>query len=287
MMLRWLIASYAHQVTRHRIQETVAQTWQQVSGKPAARRPADLPPCDVALVLSTEVEAEGLAKQLNDKVTTRCASFVEHAGQWCQRRVVLAESGLGAQAAAQATADVIAIHHPTWIVSAGFAAALAGHLRRGHILMADRVADSEGHEWTVGLRLDPRVVAEANGLHVGRLLSVDRLVHDPGQKLALGREHAALACDMETKAVAEVCQREKTRFLSIRVMSDAVDDRWPPEIETLLDQRSWAGKLGAAAGAMWNRPAWVKDLLRLQEHAELASNQLAQFCAGVIPQLER
>jgi adenosylhomocysteine nucleosidase len=287
MMLRWLLASYAHQMTRQKIQETVTQAWQQVSGQSEARRPGDLPPCDVALVLSTEAEAEGLAKRLDGKVTMRCATYVEHAGRWCDRRVVVAECGLGAPAVERAVADVIAIHHPAWVVSTGFAAALAGHLRRGHVLMADRVVDSERREWTVGLKLDPRVLAETKGLHVGRLLSIDRLVHDPKQKLALGQAYAALACDMETKAVAELCQREKVRFLSVRVISDAVDDRWPPEIEALLDQRSWAGKLGAATGAMWKRPAWLKDLLQLQGQAELASNRLAQFCGGVIPQLER
>lgn len=285
MMLRWLLTSYAHQMTRQKIQETVAQAWQQVSGEPVARRPAELPPCDVALIMSTEVEAEGLVKQLDDKVTTRCASFVEHAGQWCERRVVIAECGLGAQAIERATADVIAMHHPAWVVSAGFAAALAAHLRPGQILMADRVVNPQHREWTVGLKLEPQVLAQTKGLHVGRLLSVDRLVHDPEQKLALGETHQALAYDMETQAVAEVCQREKVRFLSIRVISDAVDQRWPPEIEALLDQQSWAGKLGAATGAMWKRPAWVKDLLALQEQAELASTRLAHFCAGVIPQL--
>jgi adenosylhomocysteine nucleosidase len=277
--------SYARQAARQKIQEAVVNTWQQVSGEGTPRQPADLPPCDVAFVMSTEVEAEGLSKRLEGSVTTRCASFVEHAGRWCGRQVVIAECGLGAKAAAKATADVIAIHHPAWVVSAGFAAALADHLRRGHILMADRVANSKQGELAVGLKFDPNALAEIKGLHVGRLLTIDRLVHKPDQKRVLGHEHAALACDMETMSVAEVCHREKTKFLSVRVISDALDDQWPPEIETLLDQRSWAGKLGAAAGAMWRRPAWVKDLLRLQEQAELASNRLAQFCAGVIPQL--
>jgi len=287
MMLRWLVVSYAQQAARQKIQEAVKSTWQQVSGEAAPARPAELPPCDVAFVIATEVEAEGLTKRLEERVTTRCASLVEQAGKWCGRRVVIAECGLGVKAAAQATADVIAMHHPAWVVSVGFAAALVDHVRRGHILMADRVVNPTQRELAVGLKLDPRVLAATKGLHVGRLLTIDRLVHKPDQKQALGREHAALACDMETWAVAEVCQREKTRFLSVRVISDGLDDRWPPEIETLLDQRSWAGKLGAAAGAMWKRPAWVKDLLRLQEQAELASTRLAQFCAGVIPQLTK
>ena len=224
------------QAARQKIQEAVVHTWQQVSGERAAARPADLPPCNVAFVLSTEVEAEGLAKRLDGKVTTRCATFVEHAGRWCDRPVVIAECGLGAKAAERATADVIAIHHPAWVISAGFAAALADHLRRGQILMADHVVDPKHRELAVGLKLDSRVLAETKGLHVGRLLSIDRLVHEPEQKRALGHEHAALACDMETMSVAEVCHREKVRFLSVRVISDALDDQWPAEIKSLLDQ---------------------------------------------------
>lgn len=284
MMLRWLITNYARQATRQQIQAAVVQTLQRISGERAAP-PAGLPPCDVAFVLGTEVEAEGLAKRLEDKVTTRCAAFVEHMGRWCDRQVVVAECGVGAQAAERTTADVIAMHHPAWVVSAGFAAALGDDLRRGHILMADRVVDLQHHELTVGLQLDRPAVATTPGLRIGRLLTVDRLVHQPDQKRKLGREYDALACDMETKASAEVCSRGKVRFLSVRVISDAIDDRWPPEIQALSDQKSWAGKLGAVAGAMVNRPSWVKDWFRLQEEAEKASARLAKFCAGVVPQL--
>ncbi len=284
MMLRWLVTNYARQAARQQIQAAVVQTFQRISGERAAP-PADLPPCDVAFVLGTEVEAEGLAKRLQDKVTTRCVSFVEHMGRWCDRQVVVAECGVGAQAAQRATADVIAMHHPEWVVSAGFAAALADSVRRGDILMPDRVVDLQHQEWTVGLQMDRRVVETTPGLHVGRLLTVDRLVHEPDQKRQLGRQYDALACDMETRASAEACSRDKVRFLSVRVISDAIDDRWPPEIRAMSDQKTWAGKLGAVTGAMLNRPSWVKDWFRLQEEAEKASTRLAKFCAGVVPQL--
>ena len=158
---------------------------------------------------------------------------------WCDRCGVR----LGSAGSRAATADVIAIHHPAWVVSAGFAAALADDLRRGHILMADRVVDLQHRELAVGMQMDRQAVEATPGLHVGRLLTIDRLVHQPDRKRELGREYGALACDMETKASAEVCGRDKVRFLSVRVISDALDDRWPPEIEALMDQKSWAGKL--------------------------------------------
>lgn len=285
MMLRWLITSYAHQAARQQIRAAVAQTLQRMSGERAGPPPEGLPPCDVAFVLGTEVEAEGLAKRLQDKVTTRCVNFVEHMGRWCDRQVIVAECGVGAAAAQQATADVIAMHRPAWVVSAGFAAALGDDLKRGHILMADRVVDLQHHELAIGLQMDRHVVEATPGLHAGRLLTVDRLVHKPEQKRALGREYDALACDMETRAIAEACSRAQVRFLSVRVISDGIDDRWPPEIQALSDQKSWAGKLGAVTGAMFNRPSWVKDWFRLQEEAERASTRLAKFCAGMVQQL--
>ena len=287
MMLRWLITSYAHQAARQQIQAAVVQTLQRLSGERAGPPPADLPPCDVAFVLGTEVEAEGLTKRLQDKVTTRCASFVEHLGTWCDRQVIVAECGVGALAAQRATEDVIAIHQPAWIVSAGFAAALRDGLRRGDILMADRVVDLQHQELSIGLQLDREVLEATPGLHVGRLLTVDRLVHQPERRRELGREYDALACDMETGARADACRRGKVRFLSVHAISDAIDDRWPAEITALSDQESWAGKLGAVTGAMWKRPAWVKDWFRLQEEAEKASARLARFCAGILPQLPR
>jgi adenosylhomocysteine nucleosidase len=101
----------------------------------------------------------------------------------------------------------------------------------------------------------------------------------------LAAEFGAIACDMETMAVAQVCRRRHVRFLAVRVISDGLDDRLPPEMERMLDQRSLAGKLGAATRAIFQRPGSVKDMWRLQETARRASDRLANFLAGVIPQL--
>jgi adenosylhomocysteine nucleosidase len=74
--------------------------------------------------------------------------------------------------------------------------------------------------------------------------------------------------------------------LAIRIISDAVDDELPPEIEHLLKQKSLAGKLGAAAGAMLKRFSAAKDLWKLREDALKASDRLAKFLVGVTQHLE-
>jgi adenosylhomocysteine nucleosidase len=90
---------------------------------------------------------------------------------------------------------------------------------------------------------------------------------------------------MESFGVATICQREKTRFLSVRVITDSVDRTLPPDIDRLVKRTSTAGRLGAAAGAILRRPASIKDMWQLKEDAIVASERLANFLVGVIRQL--
>ena len=162
---------------------------------------------------------------------------------------------------------------------------MTDELRRGHVLMADSVATEAGEQLAVGIKLEPHVLAASKGLHVGRLVTVDRLIRHPGERRALAERTAALACDMETFGVAQACRDAGTRLLSVRIVSDAVDDELPREIEHLLSQKSLAGKIGAAAGAVMHRFSAAKDLWNLREDALKASDRLAKFLRGVVGQL--
>jgi adenosylhomocysteine nucleosidase len=251
-----------------------------------AAPPQEIPPCDVLVVFALGVESCGLADRLEESTTLGGQSFREHAGRLGPQRVVVIEGGVGREAAARATDDAVALHQPAWVVSAGFAAGLRPELRRGHIVMADSLLDEQGGEWAVGFKIDPEVAASTAGLHVGRLLTVDRLVRTSEEKRRLGEQFDAVALDMETTAVAEVCRRHHLRMLSVRVISDAVDDQLPREIERLVRQKSLAGQLGAAAGAIIGRPSSVKDMWKLRDDAFQASERLANFLLGVLPQLQ-
>ena len=86
--------------------------------------------------------------------------------------------------------------------------------------------------------------------------------------------------------MAEICRREKVRFLAVRVISDAVDRQLPPEVDNLVRQRSRAGRIGAVGAALLRRPSSIKDMWQLREAALLASERLGSFLVGVVKQLE-
>lgn len=236
MMLRWMVSNLLRQAAQEQLRNAVTGAMPGEPQPEADDASVPLPPAEVVVVFALGIESGGLVDKLQDRVTTRCHSHVEHRGQIGGRHVLVAESGVGQQAAGGVTADVIRLHEPNWVISAGFAGALRPELRRGHILMADEVADDAGNKLSIGLSVDRATIEATPALHLGRLLTVDRLIRTRAQKEQLGEEQAALACDMETLAVARACQQAGAKFMSVRIISDSIEDELPKEIEQMLAQ---------------------------------------------------
>ena len=156
-----------------------------------------------------------------------------------------------AGSAAKAAHAMIDAYRPRLVVSAGFAGGLDPRVRRQDLVVATSLigsgAGGEGSEIT----LDPARflpgLDEVQNLHRGRLLTVDRVVRLPVEKHELGRQHDALAADMETFCVARPAAsgqsflafaQSATRFtMSFRLIS-----------ENWLAERSFCGLLGRGGG---------------------------------------
>ncbi|HUY34844.1 MAG TPA: hypothetical protein VMV69_19010 [Pirellulales bacterium] len=284
MVWQSLIRGWLQQQVRRKAYQTVSGAAQARTVGESGSAP-DLPPCEVGLVFALAIESGGLEDLLSGVVATRGSGFVAKQGLLGGRGVVLIESGVGTLAAARGTQALLAGHKPPWIISAGFAGGLDPKLKRGDILMVDSLAEASGRRLAIDLRVSAESLTRAPGVHVGRLVTVDTVVHGPDEKRELGRRHEALAVDMESWAVGEVCRQAKTRFMAVRIISDAVDDELPAEVERLGRQKTRAAQFGAAAGAIFRRPSSVKDMLRLKQDALAASDRLAKFLSGMMIQL--
>ncbi len=223
-MLQSLLRNWLLGQAREQMRAAAAQA---ATGAADQAQPADeqAPPerkrevCHVGLVFALPIEAGGLIDRLSGVIRIEGHGFVAREGGLDGRRLVIVESGAGRAAAARATTALVAGHHPQWIISAGFAGGLHDSLAQGDLLMADRIVDQTGRVLDIDLKIDRQAQRH---LHVGRLLTMDRVIDTAEEKAALGRQFDALAVDMETIAVAEVCQEEKIRFLSVRVIIDAL-----------------------------------------------------------------
>ena len=68
------------------------------------------------------------------------------------------------------------------------------------------------------------------------------LVRRPAEKQALGETHKAMALDGESFAVAQLCQREKIRFLAVRIINEALQDELPQEVQRVAGRKTQAAR---------------------------------------------
>lgn len=156
--------------------------------------------------------------------------------------------GVGKVSAAAGTRFIMDRYPLEALVIWGAAGALSSELRLGDLVISDElipadvgVAHSEGFSTTgPGLCEEDRLVfypsfpvplmlqeraraaAEAAGLsyHVGKVLTCDQIILDPGLREHLGSSFDALAVEMEGAAAAQVAAGEDLPFIAIRTISD-------------------------------------------------------------------
>jgi len=241
----------------------------------------DMAHADIGLVAALRIEtAPFLRRCLTAKKYTG-GEFTFHGGRYDDARVALVESGPGFARARRATQALIEAHTPRYVVSCGFSGALQPELKIGHIVMANAITDTHGHEMPLTLSMAEQLPA---GVHAGRLVVVDELVRTPDDKKTLGETHDALAVDMESLAVAQVCRDQGVGFMAVRVISDDMETELPLEIHSMLAATP-GRRIGAAIGSLWKRPGSYKELWHIREQARYAAERLAKFLDGVVEQL--
>ncbi|MBH57468.1 MAG: hypothetical protein CMJ82_09820 [Planctomycetaceae bacterium] len=284
MLFRFLVANMlktqAQDAVRNKVEEIVTD---QVRNLEEMKQGREMPPCDVAIVFANHLEATGVVDQMEAVVSTQCVSFVEHAGRWRGRDVVVIEAGDTWRQVAKAVTDLINMHQPNWVVSAGFASSLCTEIRKGTIVMPGIIRDVKGRRLEVGLQLASD--SRQRGLYTGDLVSTPELLETPSKRKKLAEESSAQVADMESAVVAEICRQAKQRCLAVRVVAEAFDEKPPELMSRILKQGTAAGKLGALSKGLFTQASQLKEMWDLKNEAYKTSERLADFLAGVVRQL--
>lgn len=239
-------------------------------------------PADIGIVAALSIEVAPFLARLKDvrKYASDRHTVIE--GLYGPKLVTLIVAGPGRKASRRGTELLLAGHRPRWVVSSGFAGALDPALARYALLLPDEVLDPEGNLARVGLEI--RGESDGPAIKTGRLATVDAIIRTAAEKAELREQTGAVAVDMETAAVARICAERAVRFLALRIVSDPADVDLPPEVLSILGP-SGGYRVGAALGAIWKRPASIKDMFRLREHALEAARRLGEALAWTIGRL--
>lgn len=155
-----------------------------------------------------------------------------------EHNIMLAQCGIGKVNAAINTLKVIRGFHPDLLINTGVAGGTSMRTEIGDVLVADFVAYHDvwcgpgtqpgvADGMDVFMCCDSKIIdsaykfMEGKRLQVGLICCGDRFISEKGEVdniLSLFPE--AIAVDMESAAIAQVCTMENVKFNIIRVISD-------------------------------------------------------------------
>ena len=192
----------------------------------------------IAIMVAMEKELALLLPLLRDAATTTINKITYHTGKIHDRKVVVCQCGIGKVNAAVSALTMIENFHPALLINTG----VAGGTGAAGILDVVIGAPVAYHDvWCGPGTVEgqaagcPRVfecplpaeVIDSLGDNVraGLIATGDVFVSDPDVLRRILTVHPdAMAVDMESAAIAQVCHIKDVPFISLRVISDTPGD---------------------------------------------------------------
>jgi uridine phosphorylase len=198
-----------------------------------------------------------------------------HSGENAEGRMIATVIGIGPKQAAERVEALLDAVMVDRVVVVGIAGAPDGRTPIGAVVRPAVVIDGDkGDEY----RPDPLPGAVGDGPH-GKLWTSAVLSSDPGSMSGL-LDRGVVALDMETAAVARVCESRDVAWSVVRAISDRVSDGLVDQ-ET-LDLTGTDGKpdLWAAVRYVIRRPSRLAGLVRLTRDSRRAAAAAADAAAA-------
>ncbi len=189
---------------------------------------------------------------------------------------LLWQCGMGAARARQAARSLLDAG-ATALLSWGTAGGLDPALRPGDVVLPLTIVPSGG----VGLEVDAawhmrlcKCLAGSN-INTGPLIQSPRVVADPADKAELFQSTGAVAVDMESAVIAQVCKDANKPFMAIRAIADPARRSIPAAVVKAMDVNGRV-RLGALGLVAIGRPQLLTALLQLRKDSRAAYAALSR-----------
>jgi nucleoside phosphorylase len=162
---------------------------------------------------------------------------------------------------------------PQLLIASGFCGGTSDELRPGDLLIADNASE-------------PTLLAKARmtlpNARIGKIHSADRIIDPAADRYAIGREHGAVAVDMETETVARLCAAKSIPMLALRVVSDSPGAPFPAPPNVLFDIEKQRTDFSRLLGYIARNPASALSLAQFSNQIAHTKTKLADALTAVI-----
>jgi adenosylhomocysteine nucleosidase len=216
----------------------------------------------IAFVCAMPMELRPLRRRLRLRKTG-----LGYVGRIGDRPVIAVITRIGTALAHAATVRLLDAVGVEWVIVVGIAGAIENETPIGTLVLPELVisgADGSGHRPT------PLRIGTAHG----KLRTSDELLLDPAQHADL-RAHGVVALDMETAAVAKVCDERGVPWSVVRAISDRAGDGSVDAEIVGLSHADGRPNFSAVTRYLVRHPGALPRLIRLARGSKLAAKRAA------------
>lgn len=227
-------------------------------------------------------ELRPLVKKLGLRPSPAAVGTRAHEGRSGSASVVATTTGMGTAGAAEAARRMLDAGDVDHVIVVGIAGGIDDRLAIGDVIRPAIVIDgASGAEYRPHPRGERSDTPGEGALHTS-----DEFIVDPGRVAGL-RARGVIAMDMETAAVAAVCEERGCPWSVVRAISDRASDGMADEAVFELAHPDGSPNFRAVARFVARHPGRVPQLVRLGRDASVATNAAARAAAEACRQLAR
>jgi adenosylhomocysteine nucleosidase len=219
----------------------------------------------IGLLAPMKVEMKPLVKGLS-LTSSEVGGRTAWAGTVDGKDVVATLAGVGMTPATEATEYLIDRFTPSLVVLSGIAGGIDAALVVGDLVVPEVVID-----YATGTEFRSTPVGDA--VPAGRLITTDGLIDQP--LLVEENKRGVIAVDMETAAMAAVCERRGVPWLAFRGISDLTHEGMVDDDTMTLIKADGSADVVGALKLVARKPKVIPRLVKLGKDTDLATKVAA------------
>lgn len=230
-------------------------------------------PARVAFVCAMPMELTPLKRKLALK-RDRLGTLVVHTGVLGNRSVVAMVTGMGTELATTGLDRLLDATEVERVVVVGITGAIQEDMPIGTLILPEVVVDG-----ATGTEYRPDRLGD--GEPSGAMWTTDELIVDRDVLAGLGAD-GVVSLDMETAAIAAVCQRRHTPWSVFRAISDRATDGSVNEEVFRLSNQDGTPNAAAVAGYVVKHLGRVPAMARMGKDAKRATERAAEAAIAAV-----
>jgi nucleoside phosphorylase len=222
---------------------------------------------DIAFICAMPMELEPLTRRL-ELQETAAGGLPIHTGTIGGRRVVGIVTGMGPELATKGITQLLDVVDVERVVVVGITGAVENETPIGILVLPEVVVDgATGSEH--------RPAPLGGGTHQGAMWTTDTLITDL-EEIARLRARGVVSLDMETAALAAVCEERGIPWSVFRVISDRATDGSVTEEVFRLSNMDGTPDNAAIDRYFAEHPERLEVMAKLAEGAQLGAEEAAR-----------